>query len=89
MAESKQITFPFKGLWQGMWFTLKAMFKKPPTVMYPTEKEIPVPRARGVIALDAEACTVCMLCDYMCPDCAINVRGEPPKKRKKKAAAGG
>jgi NADH-quinone oxidoreductase subunit I len=84
MAESKQITFPFKGLWQGMWFTLKAMFKKPPTVMYPTEKEIPVPRARGVIALDAEACTVCMLCARECPDWCIYIEGHkeeiPPSK---------
>ena len=84
MAESRTITFPFKGLWQGMCYTLKALFRKPPTVMYPDEKEIPVPRARGVIALDAEACTVCMLCARECPDWCIDIEGHkeevPPAK---------
>ena len=56
------------GMARGMWVTLKTLFKKPVTVMYPTVKEVPVPRARGVIALDQEACTVCMLCARQCPD---------------------
>ena len=62
-------TFPGLGLWKGMWVTLSTMFKTIfmpgkhlKTVMYPDVKETPVPRARGVIALDQEACTVCMLC---------------------------
>ena len=32
------------------------------TVNYPVVKETPVARARGVIALDQDNCTVCMLC---------------------------
>jgi len=39
----------------------------------------------GVVpaVVNLEACTACQICDYMCPDFAITVVGEPPKKRKK------
>lgn len=81
---SKSINFPFPGLFKGMGLTLKAMFTKAPVTMYPDEKEIPVPRARGVISLDAEACTVCMLCARECPDWCIYIEGHkeerPPAK---------
>ena len=36
-------------------------FHSKPNVNYPFEKEKVAPRARGVIALDQEACTSCML----------------------------
>lgn len=71
----KRITFPLSGLWRGMWVTLKTLFKPVPTVMYPDVKEVPVPRARGVISLDPEACTVCMLCARECPDWCIYIEG--------------
>ncbi|NNC74077.1 MAG: NADH-quinone oxidoreductase subunit I [Acidimicrobiia bacterium] len=58
-----------------MGLTLKALFTRPETVQYPLVKEIPVPRARGVIALDPEACTVCMLCARECPDWCIYIEG--------------
>ena len=45
------------------------------TVNYPKVKETPVSRARGVIALDQEACTVCMLCARNCPDWCIYIEG--------------
>jgi len=84
MAYDKSIRPPFAGLWKGMWATLKALFRRPPTVFYPEEKEIPVPRARGVISLDTEACTVCMLCARECPDWCIYIEGHkeevPPSK---------
>lgn len=84
MRDPRRIVFPFVGLWKGMALTLKTLFRKPPTVMYPDEKEIPVPRARGVISLDAEACTVCMLCARECPDWCIYIEGHkeeaPPSK---------
>ena len=48
------------GLLTGMTVTLKTLFTKPVTVNYPLEKETPVPRARGVIALEQDACTVCI-----------------------------
>ncbi len=75
---------PGKGLVKGMGLTLKTMFTKPSTVQYPKVKETPVPRARGVIALDPEACTVCMLCARECPDWCIYIEGhkeeQPPTK---------
>ena len=76
--------FPLKGLFTGMKVTIIELFKKPVTVNYPKEKEILVPRARGVIALDTEACTVCMLCARECPDWCIYIEGHkeevPPAK---------
>jgi len=81
---TKRIAFPFPGLGQGMWLTLKTMFKKAPVTMYPQEQEIPVPRARGVISLDVDNCTVCMLCARECPDWCIYIEGhkeeQPPSK---------
>ena len=72
-------SFPLKGLLVGMKVTFKAMLKKPVTVNYPIEKETPVARARGVIALDPEACTVCMLCARECPVKA-NMPREPAQR---------
>ena len=84
-------TIPGRGLIGGMWVTLSTMFKtifRPSkhlrTVMYPQYKETPVARARGVIALDQEACTVCMLCARQCPDWCIYIEGhkeeQPPSR---------
>jgi NADH-quinone oxidoreductase subunit I len=78
------VDIPGKGLVKGMGLTLKTMFTKPSTIQYPKVKETPVPRARGVIALDPEACTVCMLCARECPDWCIYIEGhkeeQPPSK---------
>jgi NADH-quinone oxidoreductase subunit I len=35
----------------------------------------PPPRSRGVIALDEDACTVCMICARECPDWCIYIEG--------------
>ncbi|MFH1331590.1 MAG: NADH-quinone oxidoreductase subunit I [Actinomycetota bacterium] len=78
---------PGLGLFKGMWLTLRTFLRKPPTIMYPLEKEIPLPRARGVIALDAEACTVCMLCARDCPDWCIYIEGH--KEQRPPAEPGG
>lgn len=51
------------------------------TVNYPLEKEMPVARARGVIALDQENCTVCMLCARSCPDWCIYIEGHKEEKQ--------
>ena len=54
------------------------------TVQYPHEKEDVAPRARGVIALKEENCTVCMLCARSCPDWCIYIEGHkeqrPPRR---------
>ena len=52
-------------------------------VQYPHEKEAPPTRARGVIALREDNCTVCMLCARSCPDWCIYIEGHkqlaPPR----------
>jgi NADH-quinone oxidoreductase subunit I len=54
------------------------------TTQYPREKETPVIRARGVIALHEGNCTVCMLCARSCPDWCIYIEGHkqlaPPRR---------
>jgi len=87
-------SFPGMGMTKGLWVTLSTMFKTiflPNkhllTVNYPKEKETPVPRARGVIALDQEACTVCMLCARQCPDWCIYIEGH--KEEQAPAEPGG
>jgi len=54
------------------------------TVQYPHEKEAPPIRARGVIALREDNCTVCMLCARSCPDWCIYIEGHkqlaPPRR---------
>ncbi len=81
-GEPLRSAVPGLGLFKGMWLTLRTFLRKPPTIMYPLEKEIPLPRARGVIGLDVEACTVCMLCARECPDWCIYIEGhkveQPP-----------
>ena len=91
VANNGRRPVPGSGLVKGLWVTLSVMFKTIflpnkhlVTVNYPKEKERPVPRARGVIALDQEACTVCMLCARSCPDWCIYIEGhqeeQPPSK---------
>ena len=67
------MAIPGIGLARGLWVTLKALFRKPVTVMWPDEKEELAVRARGVIALDTENCTSCMLCSRECPDWCIYI----------------
>ena len=49
-----------------------------------TSGRSPPPRARGVIALKEENCTVCMLCARECPDWCIYIEGH---KEQRPAAA--
>ncbi len=79
---------PGRGLLVGLAVTFKTMVKTLflpgkylATVNYPKVKETPVPRARGVIALDQEACTVCMLCARSCPDWCIYIEGHKEEKQ--------
>ena len=55
------------GVIGGLGVTFKTMLKRAVTVQYPHEREDPPPRARGVIALKEENCTVCMLCARAVP----------------------
>jgi NADH-quinone oxidoreductase subunit I len=67
------MAIPGIGLGKGLWLTLKALFRKPVTIMWPDEKEELAPRARGVIALSTDNCTSCMLCSRECPDWCIYI----------------
>ena len=78
-------------MWTGLKVTFVTMIQtlfRPgehlKTVNYPLEKEEPHPRARGVIALDQEACTVCMLCARQCPDWCIYIEGHKEEKEPEK-----
>ena len=67
---------------QGMWLTLKHMFKPPVTVNYPYEKGPISPRFRGEHALrrypnGEERCIACKLCEAVCPALAITIEAEP------------
>ena len=55
------------GVIGGLGITFKTMLKPAVTVQYPHEREDPPTRARGVIALKEENCTVCMLCARQLP----------------------
>jgi len=73
-----------KGMLTGLGVTFRTMTKPAVTVQYPHEREDPPARARGVIALKEENCTVCMLCARSCPDWCIYIEGHkeqrPPRR---------
>ncbi len=54
-------------------------------MQYPHEKEAPPIRARGVIALREDNCTVCMLCARSCPDWCIYIEGHKEKAPPRRA----
>jgi NADH-quinone oxidoreductase subunit I len=72
------------GLLKGLGVTFRTMTRPAVTTQYPHEKEEPPARARGVIALKEENCTVCMLCARSCPDWCIYIEGHkyqaPPRR---------
>jgi NADH-quinone oxidoreductase subunit I len=73
--ELARTMFPNKGLKKLIPSPTKGSY----TVQYPHEKEAPPARARGVIALLEENCTVCMLCARSCPDWCIYIEGHKQK----------
>ena len=67
---------------EGMWVTLKYMFKPKVTLNYPYEKGPLSPRFRGEHALrrypnGEERCIACKLCEAICPAQAITIEAEP------------
>ena len=68
-------------LFQGMWLTLKYLFRPKYTMMYPMEKIPQSPRFRGLHALrrypnGEERCIACKLCEAVCPALAITIDSE-------------
>ena len=69
-------------LLQGLWLTLKYLFRPKYTLMYPMEKTPQSPRFRGLHALrrypnGEERCIACKLCEAVCPALAITIDSEP------------
>ena len=67
---------------QGMWLTLKYMFKPKFTVNYPFEKFPQSVRFRGLHALrrypnGEERCIACKLCEAVCPASCITIDAAP------------
>ena len=73
------------GVVSGLGVTFRTMMKPAVTVQYPHEREDPPARARGVIALKEENCTVCMLCARQCPDWCIYIEGHKEKRPPRRA----
>lgn len=63
---------------KGLWVTLKVLFLPSITVQYPTEKIVPYPRFRGMLAYDAEACIACGMCVRACPSKCIALAKAAP-----------
>lgn len=56
--------------------TLRSLFKKPETVLYPVEKRYEPEGLKGHIAVDIKKCTMCGVCQKRCPTGAITVDKE-------------
>jgi NADH-quinone oxidoreductase subunit I len=75
-------TFLLVELMQGMFLTLRYMFRPKVTLNYPYEKGPLSPRFRGEHALrrypnGEERCIACKLCEAVCPAQAITIEAEP------------
>ena len=75
-------SFTLFELLQGMFLTLKYMFKAKVTINYPHEKGPLSPRFRGEHALrrypsGEERCIACKLCEAVYPAQAITIEAEP------------
>jgi NADH-quinone oxidoreductase subunit I len=71
-------TFLLWELVQGLWVTLKNLFRPKTTINYPEEKTPQSPRFRGLHALrryanGEERCIACKLCEAVCPALAITI----------------
>lgn len=75
-------SFLLKEIWSGLWLTLRYMFRRKVTLMYPHEKGPLSHRFRGEHALrrypnGEERCIACKLCEAVCPAQAITIEAEP------------
>lgn len=75
---------------KGLQITLKHLFKKPITLMYPEEKPVVAPNFRGLHALkvshDKAKCVACYLCPTVCPAKCITVEAGEDANHDKFAA---
>ncbi len=75
---------------KGLQITLKHLFKKPITLMYPEEKPAVAPNFRGLHTLkvshDKAKCVACYLCPTVCPAKCITVEAGEDANHDKFAA---
>jgi NADH-quinone oxidoreductase subunit I len=74
-------TFFLTELLQGLRLTLKNLFARKVTIIYPEEKTPQSPRFRGLHALrrypnGEERCIACKLCEAVCPALAITIESD-------------
>lgn len=53
--------------------TLKSLFSKPETIMYPVQERYKPEGLKGHIAIDVETCILCGICQKTCPTGSITV----------------
>ncbi len=56
--------------------TLKSLFSKPETIMYPVQERYRPEGLKGHIVLDTSSCILCGVCQRACPSHAITVDKE-------------
>jgi NADH-quinone oxidoreductase chain I len=86
MGYFKEVFQGASALSQGLWITLRYMFKPSVTVQYPTEKLVPYERFRGALLFDADVCISCNLCVKACPSNCIQLENATNPETKKKIA---
>lgn len=62
----------------------KNLFKKPPTIQYPEEKEPKADTYKGRHKLDMKTCISCAACQRICPNQTIDMVETPTDKGMKK-----
>jgi formate hydrogenlyase subunit 6/NADH:ubiquinone oxidoreductase subunit I len=67
----KEVWTGFSAICQGLWITLRYLWKPAITVQYPKEKLVPFERFRGALLFDADTCIACNLCVKACPSACI------------------
>jgi NADH-quinone oxidoreductase subunit I len=60
---------------EGMWVTLRHVFKPTITVQYPKEKVPLFPRSRTMLVNHAEECGFCLSCKRVCPVNIFTING--------------
>ena len=68
------------GYLKSMYLTLKQLFRKPFTVLYPQERIPNFERYRGIHLLNMRTCKGCNLCGMACPNFAIKMVERPNPK---------